>query len=61
MTILTIADASKVTGMSTYELKKGAKEGRYPHIKTGKAYLFEKEMLEEAIRTSMMKNMKEAH
>ena len=60
MTILTIADASKVTGMSTYELKKGAKEGRYPHIKTGKSYLFEKEMLEEAIRINMMKNVKEA-
>lgn len=60
MIVLSLEDAAFATGMSTYELKKGAKEGRYPHIKTGKAYLFEKEMLEEAIRTSMMKNVKEA-
>lgn len=60
MIVLSLEDAALATGMSTYELKKGAKEGRYPHIKTGKAYLFEKEMLEEAIRTSMMKNVKEA-
>ena len=60
MIVLSLEDAALATGMSTYELKKGAKEGRYPHIKTGKAYLFEKEMLEEAIRTSMMKNVKDA-
>lgn len=60
MIVLSLEDAALATGMSTYELKKGAKEGRYPHIKTGKAYLFEKEMLEEAIRINMMKNVKEA-
>ena len=60
MIVLSLEDAALATGLSTYELKKGAKEGRYPHIKTGKAYLFEKGMLEEAIRTSMMKNVKEA-
>ena len=61
MILLTIDDAALAVGLTTYELRKGAKEGRYPHIKTGKAYLFEKEMLEEAIRINMMKNMKEAH
>ena len=60
MIVLSLENAALATGLTTYELKKGAKEGRYPHIKTGKAYLFEKEMLEEAIRTSMMKNVKEA-
>ena len=60
MIVLSLEDAALATGMSTYELKKGAKEGRYPHIKTGKAYLFEKEMLDEAIRINMMKNVKEA-
>ena len=42
MIVLSLEDAALATGMSTYELKKGAKEGRYPHNKTGKAYLFEK-------------------
>ena len=60
MIVLSLENAALATGLTTYELKKGAKEGRYPHIKTGKAYLFEKEMLEEAIRSNMMKNMKEA-
>ncbi len=60
MIVLSLEDAALATGLSTYELKKGAKEGRYPHIKTGKAYLFEKGMLEEAIRINMMKNVKEA-
>ena len=59
MTILTVQEASKSTGLSVYELKKGAKEGRYPCIKTGKAYLFESEILEDAIKISMMKNVKE--
>lgn len=60
MIVLSLENAALATGLTTYELKKGAKEGRYPHIKTGKAYLFEKEMLEEAIRINMMKNVKEA-
>lgn len=60
MIVLSLENAALATGLSTYELKKGAKEGRYPHIKTGKAYLFEKGMLEEAIRINMMKNVKEA-
>ena len=34
--LLTTAEASTATGLSEYELRMGAKDGRYPVILTGK-------------------------
>ena len=33
-----ITDASKITGLSAYFLRKGCKEGTIPHIKSGGVY-----------------------
>ena len=34
-----IADAVKTTGLSSYYLRKGCKDGTVPHIKSGTKYL----------------------
>lgn len=42
---LKIPEACKVTGLSTYFLRKGCKDGTIPHIKSGTVYLIDMEAL----------------
>lgn len=40
-----IADACRTTGLSTYYLRKGCRDGTIPHIKSGTVYLIDMEAL----------------
>lgn len=42
---LKIPDACRETGLSTYFLRKGCKDGTIPHIKSGTVYLIDVEVL----------------
>lgn len=42
---LKIPDACRETGLSTYYLRKGCKDGTIPHIKSGTVYLIDMEAL----------------
>ncbi len=60
--LLTTEEASAATGISQYELRKGAKEGRYPYIPMGSPRNKFRKMkwnlaaLEESIRQQMEQN-----
>ncbi|WHH60419.1 hypothetical protein [Petroclostridium sp. X23] len=43
-------EAAKVTGLSEWELRTGAKAGRYPHMKVGNRYIFDLDILEAHIK-----------
>lgn len=55
-----VKEASKLTGLHTNTLYRGVKEGRLPHYRTGgkkgKIYFYP-DLLVQAIREEMMKNI----
>jgi hypothetical protein len=62
--IVNIKQASKLTGLSTYGLRKGAKEGRFPHIRTGGGttngkILFDLEILAQSLANEAMASIKQ--
>ena len=60
--IVNITLASQLTGVSTYTLRKGAKEGRFPHLRTvenGKI-LFDLELLAQALATEALASIKQS-
>ena len=65
MRLLTVKEAAAITGLKECELRLGAKQGRYPHIRTGNGgakapYLFDIDLLNKAIKNLAEQNMKEA-
>ena len=65
MRLLTVKEAAAITGLKECELRLGAKQGRYPYIRTGKGgakapYLFDIDLLNKAIKHLAEENMKEA-
>lgn len=38
-TFLKLTDAAEVTGLSTYYLRRGCRDGSVPHIRSGNKYL----------------------
>ena len=60
MLLLGIKDAAKEIGLSVHELRKGAKEGRYPVHYSGTKFLFNVEMVEAVIKAQMYANQEEA-
>jgi|GEM_PF-6028699 len=60
--IVNITIASKLTGLSTYALRKGAKEGRLPHLRTAEngKYLFDIELLAQCLATEAMASLKQS-
>lgn len=38
-TFMNLTDACKATGLSTYYLRRGCKDGSVPHIKSGAKYM----------------------
>jgi len=57
--ILTIKQASATTGLSEFELRQGAKNGRYPSYRAGGPngkILFDLELLEQKITQLMLAN-----
>lgn len=45
-----IQDACRITGLSTYFLRKGCKDGTVPHIKSGSTYMVNIPELLEKLR-----------
>lgn len=62
--IVNITMASKLTGLSTYALRKGAKEGRFPSLRAGGVengkILFDLESLVQVIATETMLSIKQS-
>lgn len=56
MRLVTVKQASVAVEISSYALLKGAKEGIYPHEKSGNRFLFDVDLLEETIRGRMLKS-----
>lgn len=57
-----IKAAAEATGLSQWELRQGARSGRYPHIRVGDSehgrIIFDLDLLEEHIKLQMMQNVK---
>lgn len=58
--LVNISTAAKMTGVSQYELRIGAKQGRYPFLWCGNKRLFDPEQLAEIFRQRMEQNREEA-
>jgi len=57
--VVKLTEAAKQTGLSTWELRQGAKAGRYPHLRSGGArgtILFDLDLLNESITRQMLAN-----
>ena len=63
MQIVNITQASQLTGLSTYALRKGAKSGRFPSIRAGESetgkILFELQLLAQALATEAWSSAKQ--
>jgi len=63
--IVNITLASKLTGLSAYGLRKGAKEGRFPHIRVGGTekgkILFDLELLAQSLAKESMTSLKQTN
>lgn len=61
--IINIVQASKLTGLSTYALRMGAKNGRFPSIRAGAVkngkILFDLELLAQSLATECWSNVKQ--
>ena len=57
-----IKAASEATGLSEWELRMGARAGKYPHIRIGESehgkLIFDLDILEEFIKGRMLQNVK---
>lgn len=62
--VVNITLASKLTGLSAYALRKGAKEGRFPHIRAGGTekgkILFNLESLAQTLSDEAMSSIKQS-
>lgn len=58
--LLKAEEAAAVVGLSAYELRRGAKQGRYPFINAGNRVLFDVEAVNRAIDEEMEINRKRA-
>lgn len=58
MKLVGIKEAAQGLGISVHELRSGARKGKYPHHKAGNKYLFDAELLEEAVRKMMSEGTK---
>jgi hypothetical protein len=57
--VLTIKEAAAATGLAEWELRQGAKSGKYPAMRAGGPngkFLFDLELLERAITRLMLEN-----
>lgn len=56
-----IKETSKITGLSEFELRNGAKSGKYPHYRIGNSktgrIIFDIDLLEEHIKKMMLESI----
>lgn len=53
-----IKQAAEETGLTEYQLRRMTKEGKVPFLLSGNRYIFDLDLLEEALRNEAMKNVK---
>lgn len=58
--LVNISRASELTGVSKYELRKGAKQGQYPFFMCGKKMMFNPILLSAYFDKKMEENRMEA-
>lgn len=58
--LVNITRASEMTGVSKYELRRGAKQGRYPFILCGNKLMFDPAHLSAVFERQMEENRMEA-
>lgn len=54
-----IKEAAKEQGLTDYQLRRMAKEGKVPYLMSGSRYIFDLDLLEEYLRNEAMKNVKQ--
>ncbi len=58
MKLLKRTEAAAATGLTPWELRKGALEGRYPHTRVGNRFYFDVDLLEKTIHAEMMNSVR---
>jgi excisionase family DNA binding protein len=53
-----IKQAAAELGLTEYQLRRMAKEGKLPFLKSGVKYIFDIELCEEALKKQALENMK---
>lgn len=53
-----IKQAAEEIGLTEYQLRRMTKEGKVPFLLSGNRYIFDLDLLEEALRNEAMKNVK---
>ena len=56
----TMKETAAITGLSAYELRQGALQGRYTFVYCGKNRMFEPEMIRQVLLEQMRANMMKA-
>ncbi len=51
--------AAQATGLSAWELRKGALEGKYPHVRVGNRFFFDVDTLTNVLRSQMENSLRE--
>ena len=60
MMLVNIKEAARLTGLSEYELRTGAIQGRYPYYKAGAKRMFDVEALQHLLVQRMEENRQQA-
>lgn len=53
-----LAQAAEALDLTPYQLRRMAKEGRVPFLKSGVKYIFDVDLCEESLKSQAMANMK---
>jgi excisionase family DNA binding protein len=53
-----IKQAASELGLTEYQMRRMAKEGKLPFLKSGVKYIFDIELCEEALKKQALENMK---
>ena len=56
----TMKETAAITGLSAYELRQGALQGRYPFVYCGKKRMFDPDMIRQLLLEQMRANMMKA-
>lgn len=54
-----LKDAAKEIGLTDYQLRRRAKEGRIPYLTSGSRYIFDVELCKEFLRNEALNNVKQ--
>lgn len=52
-------EAAEESGLTMYQLRRKTKEGKVPYLTSGNRYIYDLDLLEEALRNEAMANVKQ--